>query len=254
MPGANNAEMIEGLSAWFMRNDRPQTAWGNVVSAFSLLPILRGFWPSSSADSNFAVYDLSGQGRMLTNINNANLTRWNLAPAITFNGATQYLTRATEPDLAITNIGLTLGGWFRPTAGTVNQGVMIKGINTVNDAYWLYVNPASTVKFGVWNGGAITAQAHINTYSNDEWYFWVGRWNPSTEIAVFQNGVFTKLAVGIPAAITNSAANFSIGSYSGAGGSVYYGGYGSLFFLCHYPVPDTHIYLAYEISRPLFGR
>lgn len=44
----------------------PTTSWGNIVSMNLGYPGLRGYWPMTSVDENDDVYDLSGQGRTLT--------------------------------------------------------------------------------------------------------------------------------------------------------------------------------------------
>src|SRR5690606_17145480 len=65
----------------------------------------------SSTDNSGAVYDLSGQGRILTNANVGVGVLANGLPYGNFNGTTAQLTRADEAGLDITG-ALTFGGWF----------------------------------------------------------------------------------------------------------------------------------------------
>lgn len=62
-----NDGVIDGLRTEFVSLYAPTTTWGNIISMNLGLPALRGYWPFSSVDENNDIYDLSGQGRTMTN-------------------------------------------------------------------------------------------------------------------------------------------------------------------------------------------
>lgn len=61
-----NDKAIDAMRTQYVKLYAPTTSWGNIVSMNLGLPGLRGYWPMTSIDENEAVYDLSGQGRTLT--------------------------------------------------------------------------------------------------------------------------------------------------------------------------------------------
>jgi len=67
MSPQRNDGIIDGLRVEFVSLLAPTTTWGSIISMNLGLPILRGYWPFTSVDENDDVYDLSGQGRVMTN-------------------------------------------------------------------------------------------------------------------------------------------------------------------------------------------
>ncbi len=65
-PPVVNPALLKAESSRFVKLYAPTTSWGNIISMNLGYPGLRGYWPMSSIDENEAVYDLSGQGRTLT--------------------------------------------------------------------------------------------------------------------------------------------------------------------------------------------
>jgi hypothetical protein len=61
-----NDKAIDANRAHYVKLYAPTTSWGNIVSMNLGYPGLRGYWPMTSLDENESVYDLSGQGRTLT--------------------------------------------------------------------------------------------------------------------------------------------------------------------------------------------
>lgn len=62
-----NDKAIDANRTEYVKLYAPTTSWGNIVSMNLGYPGLRGYWPMSSIDENDDVYDISGQGRTLTN-------------------------------------------------------------------------------------------------------------------------------------------------------------------------------------------
>lgn len=104
----------------FQRRGEPNFAWQKVLSMYTLLPGLRGFWPMSLFDSSGNCLDASPNAHTLTYSGNPRYCLDGLAPYLKF-GGTDYLIRADEADFDIigtegyvnSNLrGLTIGGWF----------------------------------------------------------------------------------------------------------------------------------------------
>src|SRR4030042_5924133 len=72
---------------------------------------LRGYWPMSSVNENGNSYDLSGQGRVLTNNNTVPFGIYDLLPYADFTpGSSEYFSRPDEAGLVISG-ALTIGCW-----------------------------------------------------------------------------------------------------------------------------------------------
>lgn len=63
-----NDKMIDGLRVEYVSLYAPTTTWGSIISMNLGLPGLRGYWPLTSVDENGDIYDLSGQGRVLSSM------------------------------------------------------------------------------------------------------------------------------------------------------------------------------------------
>lgn len=261
-----NSEQIDLLATHFPRRNEPTVAWGKVCSMFQMTPGLRGFWPMSSVDENGNAFDLSGQGRTLSYNGNPIYAFSGLYPSLQFDGAGDFLSRADEAGLDILGTetpvwsgvrGLTLGGWFYFTSLATgdNQGLIGKyNRNAVNQrSYQLFMSDATNViDFIVSTDGTATVDVAGSAVAADNWYFCVGRFDPSTELAVFVNGVKTTNAVGVPASLFNSTAQFNIGAHSN-GALALFAGIASLCFLSAMALSDTYIQALYHHSRSLFG-
>ena len=266
-----NPEMVDILRADFQARYEPNFAWVNAMSAFQMLPGLRGFWPMSGYSSLAAIanaLDYGGAQRHLTNNGPAVLTYSNLIPVLYFDGTNDYLSRADEAGLdilgneayiATTVQGLTMGGWFRFSTLPVGaiKGVIGKWDTGGNDrSYLIYINNGtSSPTFDISNGGAATSATVTSsvTMSQDGWYFIVARFDPSTEINIIVNNTETTNAVGIPATLFNGAASFEIFSYNLGLAASRNHGYASLCFLTTTLLTDFHVNALFQQTRALFG-
>lgn len=248
-------ENIELLSGHFVRNLAPSTAWGNLSGLLSL-PSLRALWLYGSVDENGNAFDMSGQARTLTNVSSLQYGVYNnVVPYAIHDGAADYLRRADEAGLDITG-ALTVGCWVRSNdAPGANERVIGKFNATGNQrAYSLRLGSAPDMAFVVSsNGTATTTVTSTVTYAADVWFQLVGRYTPSTELAIFVNGTKTVETTAIPASIFNSTSDFAIGA-NGAAGEVLDGDT-AMPFICAAALSDTLIQmLLYHQSRALFGR
>ena len=251
-----NAEMIELLRPDFFARYEPNASLVH-TGLHMQLPQLRGYWPMSSVDENGAVYDMSGQGRMLTNTNTVAFGTYNLLPYSDYTPAsTHYLNRLDEPGLDITG-ALTMGGWFSldTVASGANQVLMGK-YNTVGNqrAYQLYLVDASDqfVFIVSSNGAATTTVTNVPVAVISTWYHIVGRYVPGAELSIFVDGVETLNVAAIPAAIFNSTAKFTIGARDP--GTEYLDGKSAQCFLCADDLDDVVIKTIFDQTRANYGK
>jgi len=245
-------------------------AWKTAVAAGLNLPGLRGLWTMGSFDENGDQYDLSGQGRTLSYNGNPTYSNDGLIPYLALDGTGDYLNRAdeagldilgTETYIAAAQRGLTLGGWFRFDRLTAAEFLISKGtVITATSSYWLLFRgdiAGDPIRFQVSDGAAVdTVDLNLTTApTTATWTFVCGRYDPSTEIKVWASqGTLESNtnAVGIPAALNNSGADFTIGAPSGAAGNLLDGQVG-LCFLSTMLLSNTIVSAFYHHTRALYG-
>jgi hypothetical protein len=267
MAGKYNDSKINEDETFFLSRNDLINRWGNIVSSWSMLPGLVGFWPMSSVQrSTGNAYEISGQGRTLTYTGNPTYNIYNnFVPYIDFDGVGDYLSRADETDLDVlgteaTNAaavrGLTWGGWFWFDVGGALYGLIGKwNSNAVNQrSYLIYKSATEFINVLVSTDGiAAVSATTVTALTSSNWYFIVGRYIPSVSIDAYVNSnMKVTQAVGIPASIFNSIANFNIGAYSnGVNGQM--DGRATLCFLSHQAYSDALINAMFQQSRILFG-
>jgi len=225
---------------------------GDAIGCVLGFPELRGFWPTSSVNESGNVMDLSGHGRTLTNNNAAPRAVYrDLIPYISFNGTTQYLSRANETGLQITG-ALTIGCWCY--YNSVAAGAMISKYNTASNqrGFSLGTITGGYPQLTISSNGTATAVVNSGSdaISATTWLFCAGRFTPSSELALFFNGKKYTNTTSIPAAIYNSSAGLLIG---GANAAASLAGRGALGFVCAAALPDALINHYFNITRTLFG-
>jgi hypothetical protein len=254
-----NAELVELLRTDFQHRDEASFAWESACSAFLALPMLRGFWPMSSVGATPQVFDLSGNGRTLTYNGNPTFNAYDLAPYIDLDGTGDYLERTDEAGLRIIGSeayvataiqGLTIGGWFWRDVQAV-QHFAGKASPAVNWPYYMRnAGINDTISFSI--RSAVPA---IHTVSGTSagvlgWDFCVGRFEPNNdEINITVNGTESTQAIPVGTTLSNTAANFRIGS----DGTNLLNGRASLCFLCAAALPDVTVFSLYERTRRLFN-
>lgn len=229
----------------------PRVDPGSVIGMYQILPELRGFWPISSNDSVGALYDLSGQGRTLTKAGTPTHSTINGIPyAITGNG--NYYYRTSESSQALNN-GFTIGGWFLFNAYAATQTVMSKWNATGSQrGYLLEVLSTGAPQVAVSGDGTNVIST---TFSGDTntgvWKFLVGRYTPSTELALFQNSTKGINTTSIPASGFGGTSTFNLGSRYNGGN--YTDGSIALPFMLATPIDDSTISYIFDRTRVFFG-
>jgi len=240
------------------------------------LPALRAFWPMSSVDYTTAsrARDVAGGGYHLTDNNTVLFGSGQsdalptMVPYAEFDGVNQYLSRAdggaanwaditgTEAYVVAAQRGLTVGGWFRfgTVAPATFDGVIGKFNGLANQkSYQVLAFSAGTkIYFEISTDGvAVIPAVSTMAISADIWYFCVGRFTPSAEVAMFVNDVKDINVAGVPASIFDGTANFEIARRNSAG--TYLDIRASLCFLCASALSDSIINALFQQTRKLYG-
>lgn len=239
---------------------------GEFYGQFLGAPGLRGLWYPGSLDETGAVYDRSGQGRVVAYNGNPtlNLDGNLLLPYMDYDGVGDFHSRPTEAGLSITGTnttiaaayrGLTLGGivWLDTLAASA--GLIGKWNDTGNQrGYLLYFDTGTqnirlalstlgtsgtAVSFG---GAAPVAGA---------WYFVLGRFMPSVKYGTYQNGTWAETAVTVPPAIFANTAALQIGAFNA--GTALLDGRWKLKFLAAAAWPDEFVEMVWQRARVLLG-
>lgn len=269
---SNVQELVDTLDPFFQRRREMPFAWGNVISAYLALPGLRGFWPMSSVGASGEAMDLSAHGFTLTNNNNAQFEgqgpRSYAKVAVTpwyFNRADEaaFDILGTETYIDSGNRGLTIGCWFSlRTLLTVQRTIMAKWSGGAQQSYRLAVRADEKPLFQISGDGAnvyqIESPVTITTASGD-WRFIAGTYSTTgtdnINIYVSDAGRLTKTTnnVGIPAAIFNSSADFTIGADHGGLNPMALSNV-MMCFLCVTALSEGTLNGLYHLSRPFLLR
>lgn len=259
----SNSERVDLLRTYFAEN--PHYHYQYAISLFQNIPGLVGFWPMSSVQTSTGnVYDLSGQARTLTYNGNPTFNVYNsVAPYIDLDGTGDFLSRADEADLDITGAetinaasvrGLTVGGWFWWDVAGAEESVISKYTTTGNQRGFILEKSSSDFpKFVVSvDGAATTSATSTAAVATGGWYFLVGRFTPSTELAVFQNNTKYTNTTSIPASVFVNTAPLLVGGIN-AGALLLLNGRSSLCYLSNQALPDAFITSLYNSTKSMFS-
>jgi hypothetical protein len=223
---------------------------GAYLSLMQGMPYLRGFWAMNSLHLLVNVQEQGAQGRTLTNTNATFALLNNRISYAVFNGTTAYLERANEGGLSFA-ADLVVGCWVKLTA-TGTQCLISKFGAVGQYSYELVYITGTGFRFQVSsNGTAVTFVTSTDpSPGTTDWYHVVGRFDPSTELAVFVNGVKYANTTSIPAAIFTSTANFAVGRRPDA--TLYSSSWITMVFLSAYEMSSAYLQSMYEEGIPLF--
>lgn len=228
----------------------------SVYDSFVYLPGLRGYWPMSGSNTDGDATDFGGLFQPLSGLGDPIYGEVNGVGYVKMDGA----SRLVRPDNLLWDItgteahidpvmrGLTLGAWARFDADQQSALISKYDPSLNQRAYLLQRNAADNMSFVISSDGA--AMAFISdtvTLSTGQWYFLVGRFTPSTELAAFVNGAKYTLDTGIPASIFNSTAQLEVGGNTGS--SIYLDGKMAHVFICAMSLSDSIIDNLYQATR-----
>jgi hypothetical protein len=225
--------------------------------SFIHLPGLRGYWPMSAV--NYL-------GRAVDHSNASVHLQRTGSPTYGFDGnayiqlgvATDFLhTASSELDFTGTEAwidpaiqGLTVGGWFMMDASSVvDRGLITKDITAPNRGFALLQKNTNQYGFFISGDGSGVSQVIGSTALVSQWQFVVGRFTPSTEVAVFVDGNKASLTTSVPAQCTVSTQNFEVGRYLANNSQIVHGKARDL-FICAAALSDSLIEEVYKASTP----
>lgn len=230
------------------------TATGH--GAIDVLPGLQQYWTGGTRRFNGQIAEHGGGGTALTEFgsiptgydgnsyfhvgNGVNYGTLNTGAGIT--GLETWI----DPTLR----GLTIGGWFMvDTLPSVAGGLISKSADSPDRGYALTVTPAPEYLFLVSGNGAAAFQAISPTSTISVWRFIVGRYIPSTEIAIFVDGDKTVNTTAIPASLNVSAQAFELGRYFNTDSYIAHAKMRDV-FVCAAALSDTLIEEVRKASSP----
>lgn len=230
----------------------------NAYAQFASLPGLREFWPMTVTNDDGDAIGFFGNSLLAANTPLFNAVA--NSAHVELDGSSSYFYQVDGPFYDVigtetyidTSIrGLTLGGWFRHNSLSNNQ-VYISKENDALLAYTLFMDDTlEDVRFSVDDGGGSETVFGDALEEVSTWVFVVGRFDPASSLAVFQNETKTEQSTTM-AAIQNSAAQFRIGAGNTTAPD-YLNGQASMCFLCAAALSDDLIGSLFQSSRKLFG-
>lgn len=233
---------------------------GELYGTFLGLPNLHAFWPLSTNNGNGDTTDLSGWGQTLSGVAYPGTGVLNsLLPYYTYNGSTQCHSRAGT-DAQVNSAwatGLTLGAWVYCNNFTnAGLGAPIMGKMTTAGnlrQYWLQFTVGGGAALHVSTDGTaeVTATAP-NSLTTGTWHFIVGRFTPSSEVAVLVDDTKTANAVGVPATLkTTTTPAFALAMIDNS--TRWLEGRLALAFLCAAALTATQLTYLYRRSYWIFN-
>lgn len=197
---------------------------------FIRLPGLIAYWPMGIRDISGNVRDHSGAGSTLPEVGTCPVGYDGNAFSHLGNG-TNYLQAGsgfgvTGLETWITGSlrGLTVGGWFMfdATPGT-SGGLASKDNVAPNRGYYLALTSSLTLIFSVSATGAAQVFSTSAATGLSAWHFVVGRFLPSTEVAVFVDGDKSTNTTSVPAQCNVSTGAFEVGRFASLNSAILHG-------------------------------
>lgn len=227
----------------------------DAIHAMMSLPGLRAFWPLNEFDDDGSAYDLSGHNKTLirsgtvltykVNQKGAVYAEFDSGESLGVLDSSHFDINGTESYVASGKKGLTFGGWFRFASFSGSAKSYSKG-SGANRSYEIGSVSAGSAQFecAVSNDGTAVKQAQMTgTLALDQWYFLVGRFTPSTEVAFFVSKTKFTNTTSIPASLFNTTVNIRIGEANQQP---------AYCFLCAMALSDAELDDLYDATAPLF--
>jgi hypothetical protein len=184
------------------------------------LPGLQQYWPGGIRTASGGLAEHAGGGTDIAEVGDCPTGFDGDAYTHVGNG-TNYFTLSggggitgLETWISSSIRGLTVGAWvMADVQGGNDEGIITKDTSAPNRGYALLWKSTGAVGFFISGTGAAVSQAVSATAQLATWHFIVGRFTPSTEVAIIVNGEKTVNTTAIPAQVTVSTANIDLGRY-----------------------------------------
>lgn len=185
---------------------------------FIKLPGIVAYYPFSITNASGDGLNHAGDTNRLTQVGtvplafDGNAYRHTGAGINYFDGGAIYGLTGTETFITASLRGFTIGGWFMvDTLPAAAAGMMSKDKISPQRGYTLVWKNAGNPALVVSSNGAATSTVDALASTLASWHFVVGRFIPSTELAIFVDGDKTTNTTAIPAQCFVSSQAFEIG-------------------------------------------
>ncbi len=186
---------------------------------FINLPGLRGYWPMSTVDflgnakdHSAGSSDLSRSGSPTFGYDGDPFVQCGVASDFLQGSTSAQDVTGVEAWMAPSIRGLTVGCWVKVDATPANVGGMVSIYGAASQrSFALFWNSSNEALFGVSGAGTVVVNVASPASAVGVWAFVVGRFTPSTEVAVFVNDVKTVVTASVPASAFNSTQAFEVG-------------------------------------------
>jgi len=232
-----------------------------LTPVFQRFCALREYWSMARCDTTHILGDC---GNNLSQNGTPRMTHDGLVPYVDLTGAAHLFHAdaavfdilGTEAFTDAASRGLTIGGWFWLDSVAAHAGLVSKWTVAGNQMAYslLYHTTPANFRFQTSNTGAAIAtivDSAAYTVAIGQWYFVVGRFDPSTSTDIHVNGRWDYNLAGAPAALFNGNAELQVGAHD-AGGNELDGRVSSV-FVCAAQLTDQVINHAFQATRGLYG-
>ena len=182
------------------------------LSTWLSMPKLVACWDMRSIDYESRIYDHSGQGRSLEQMNGFT-TNSGIAPYVSLTNA-QWLFRYADMGLSITG-EMTVAFWIRIPVIGAGGILMGRWSTTANQRIWSFGLSAAgvldcTISLTGAGGGGVQTIASTKALAANTWTFVAGKFIPNTELTVFNNMTKTSLLAGVFASLFAGMTKYQI--------------------------------------------
>lgn len=223
---------------------------------FVRLPGLEVYFPGSVRDASGLLRDHSGSGKSLVQTGTC-ATGYDGNSFVHLGNGTNYFgggsfagVTGLESFISSSIRGLTVGGWFMiDTTPTTNSGLISRDAPSPERGWALAWHTTDIASFTMSGNGAAAFSALSPVASVGVWNFIVGRFIPSSEVAVIINGDKSVNTTAIPASINVSTQGFEIGRFYADNNRVIHGKVRDV-FVCAAALSDDLIEQVRQTSTP----
>ncbi len=224
-----------------------ETLTASQKDIFVRLPGLTAYFPCSIRDQSGNVVNHTAAAGHLTETGSCP-TGFDGNPYVHLGNGTNYLVGSNpfgftgaESWIDTSIQGFTVGGWFQADTSPAQDSALAAKDTSVPDRGWALLWQASDIPmFFVSGNGSAVSVVTSGALSVGAWHWIVGRFKPSTEVAIFQDGDKAVNTTAIPSTINVSAASMEVGRYVQDNSRIIHGRARDL-FLCASALSDAVI-------------
>lgn len=214
-------ESVEIGRLWLQLKRMADVLTASQKDLFVRLPGMTGYFPMSAVNTAAKAINHAAGGMDLTQTGVCPIGYDTNAYRQLGNGTNflysslDYTLSGLETYIETALRGFTIGGWFKFDALPSNSsGLISKDGIAANRGYGLVITTSAEISFRMSSDGTATdSLVSSGVITDGQWYFLVGRFTPSVEMAVFIDGAKTIKTSSIAASNYVSSQAFEVGRY-----------------------------------------